>query len=297
VHAEENCEQFNTLFYIFPPNHRWIVWNWHTLVWYCSLFILYYHLLGALNITVVLTALDDNKDVYYITLRTEAVSFSETLVTVYQTTWCNIPEDSHLHMLMSYKNYDCYTTVIFMYIKPFCSVVSILVSFQFVPNYTQFTTLCLSSDISWFNWLTGFRCCYGHAITQVVSCPLHSRGPGSHPGQSMWDFWWVKCYWNRFFSEFFAFPLSISFHHSSPFSYMIWGMNNRPVGRSSERQSHPINMNNNNKWCYTHCMEIMQALQNVLQVVSVWFQTQRISVLTQVIQDIIPFKSPCKFSF
>jgi hypothetical protein len=30
-------------------------------------------------------------------------------------------------------------------------------------------------------------------------------------------------------------PLSISFHHDSPCSYIIWRMNNRPVsGRSSE---------------------------------------------------------------
>jgi hypothetical protein len=27
----------------------------------------------------------------------EAVSFSETLVSIYQTAWFNIPEDSHLH--------------------------------------------------------------------------------------------------------------------------------------------------------------------------------------------------------
>jgi hypothetical protein len=32
-----------------------------------------------------------------ITLIMEAVSTSETLVNIYQTTWCNIPEDSHIH--------------------------------------------------------------------------------------------------------------------------------------------------------------------------------------------------------
>jgi hypothetical protein len=31
------------------------------------------------------------------TLMMEAASTSETLVNFYQTTWCNIPEDSHLH--------------------------------------------------------------------------------------------------------------------------------------------------------------------------------------------------------
>jgi hypothetical protein len=48
-----------------------------------------------------------------------------------------------------------------------------------------------------------------------------------------------------FFSEFFGFPLLISFHHGSPCSNTIWGMNNRAVGsRSSETSSHPIDTNN-----------------------------------------------------
>jgi hypothetical protein len=38
-----------------------------------------------------------------------------------------------------------------------------------------------------------------------------------------------------FFSEFFSFTLSISFHRGCPCSYIIRGTNNRPVGgRSSE---------------------------------------------------------------
>jgi hypothetical protein len=32
-------------------------------------------------------------------LMMETVSSSETLVNFYQTTWCNIPEDSHLHCI------------------------------------------------------------------------------------------------------------------------------------------------------------------------------------------------------
>jgi hypothetical protein len=28
----------------------------------------------------------------------------------------------------------------------------------------------------------------------------------------MWDLWWTKWHWDRFFSEYFGFPLSISFH-------------------------------------------------------------------------------------
>jgi hypothetical protein len=40
------------------------------------------------------------------------------------------------------------------------------------------------------------------------------------------------------------FSPSILFHNGSPFSYVIWHMNNRPVrSRSSETSSHPIDMN------------------------------------------------------
>jgi hypothetical protein len=39
----------------------------------------------------------------------------------------------------------------------------------------------------------------------------------------------------RFFSEFFRFPLSISFHRGSPHSCIVSGMDDKPVaGRSSE---------------------------------------------------------------
>jgi hypothetical protein len=29
------------------------------------------------------------------------------------------------------------------------------------------------------------------------------------PGQSMWDLWWTKWHWDRFFPEYFGYPLSI----------------------------------------------------------------------------------------
>jgi hypothetical protein len=57
----------------------------------------------------------------------------------------------------------------------------------------------------------------------------------------------------RFITEFFGFPLSISFHHGSLYSYIIWGMKNRPTGgRNSQTQSHPINMNNNRLFGFKH---------------------------------------------
>jgi hypothetical protein len=35
-------------------------------------------------------------------------------------------------------------------------------------------------------------------------------GPGLCPDQSMWDLWWTKWHWDRFFSELFGFLLSVS---------------------------------------------------------------------------------------
>jgi hypothetical protein len=43
----------------------------------------------------------------------------------------------------------------------------------------------------------------------------HCGGPGSILGQFMWNLWWAKWHWDRFFPEFFGFPLSISFHRCS----------------------------------------------------------------------------------
>jgi hypothetical protein len=69
--------------------------------------------------------------------------------------------------------------------------------------------------------------------------------------------WWTKWHRYRFFSNFFAFPYQYhptdfflfyfmpSLHHGSPYSHIIWGMNNRPIGgRSSETWCHPIDINN-----------------------------------------------------
>jgi hypothetical protein len=37
----------------------------------------------------------------------------------------------------------------------------------------------------------------------------------------MWDLWWAKWHWERFFSEFFGFSVNISFHRRSPHSYHL----------------------------------------------------------------------------
>jgi hypothetical protein len=47
-------------------------------------------------------------------------------------------------------------------------------------------------------------------MAQAVSRWPPHRGA---PGQSMWDLWWTKWHWDRFFPEYF--PLSVSFHRCS----------------------------------------------------------------------------------
>jgi hypothetical protein len=36
----------------------------------------------------------------------------------------------------------------------------------------------------------------------------------------MWDLWWTKYHWDRFFSKFFHVPLSVSFHHCFIFTHV-----------------------------------------------------------------------------
>jgi hypothetical protein len=82
-----------------------------------------------------------------------------------------------------------------------------------------------------------------------------------HPGQSMWDVWWAKWHWGRFHPEFFGFPLPISFHREPPYSYIIWGMNNMPIGGcSSETSSHPIDINNRLGLC--HLLNVASVFMN-----------------------------------
>jgi hypothetical protein len=60
------------------------------------------------------------------------------------------------------------------------------------------------------------------------------------------DLWWKKWQGDRFFSEFFSFPIN---NNPPWFSIAMYHlrMNNRPIGGLSlEIQFHPINMNNKN---------------------------------------------------
>jgi hypothetical protein len=53
----------------------------------------------------------------------------------------------------------------------------------------------------------------------------------------MWDLWWTKWHWDRFFSEYFGFPLSVSLHRCSITRknekkriILITGLQNKPEG-------------------------------------------------------------------
>jgi len=43
----------------------------------------------------------------------------------------------------------------------------------------------------------------------------HRGGLSSIPGQSVWNLWWTKWHYDRFLSQHFGFPLSVSFHQWS----------------------------------------------------------------------------------
>jgi hypothetical protein len=53
--------------------------------------------------------------------------------------------------------------------------------------------------------------------------------------------------WDRFFSELFGFHLTVSIHCDSP---LMSRLSIGPVEAAVRRQSHPIDMNNNNSKAY-----------------------------------------------
>jgi hypothetical protein len=55
------------------------------------------------------------------------------------------------------------------------------------------------------------------------SVASYSAGSASRPGQSMWDSWCTKWHSDRFLSESFGFPLSVSFHRCSTFTRVSSG--------------------------------------------------------------------------
>jgi hypothetical protein len=83
-----------------------------------------------------------------------------------------------------------------------------------------------------FNNATLFSPSHAIQLSWLVCCILSGpcRGwgrcsPASHRGglaQSVWDLWWIKWHWDRFFFEFISFPLSVLFHCGSPYTYITY---------------------------------------------------------------------------
>jgi len=48
----------------------------------------------------------------------------------------------------------------------------------------------------------------------------HCAAPDWVPDHSMWDLWWTKWHCDRFLSQYFCFPLSVSFHQRSIFIFI-----------------------------------------------------------------------------
>jgi hypothetical protein len=48
----------------------------------------------------------------------------------------------------------------------------------------------------------------------------------------MWDLWWTKWHWDRFFSEFFGLPLSVYHSAVAVQTHIIWGMRNMLAKKS-----------------------------------------------------------------
>jgi hypothetical protein len=76
--------------------------------------------------------------------------------------------------------------------------------------YDRFISLwkVVDKTITIFQMLVGFAVipCHGWGRWSPAS---QSEGLGSCPGHSMWDLWWTKWRWDRFFSKFLSFPVII----------------------------------------------------------------------------------------
>jgi hypothetical protein len=84
----------------------------------------------SMKMTVFWDVAPCSLDESLIALLMEAASTSEMLVNFYQTTQCNIPEDSHLQKI------DCFVFILFVYLLTFefCTMFSLsnvqVISFQ-----------------------------------------------------------------------------------------------------------------------------------------------------------------------
>jgi len=99
------------------------------------------------------------------------------------------------------------------------SYICLLVYFQWYgkhKNYWYGSVNFVSSAFMW-SYVNIVTC--GHSCIMIVAVPwlghfpaFHCGGPVLIPGQSVWDLWWINWQWNRCFSKYFSFDLSVLFH-------------------------------------------------------------------------------------
>jgi hypothetical protein len=99
---------------------------------------------------------------------------------------------------------------------------------------------CTKVTVSHMNWRRS-----EHGRLRPESPPSHRGGPDSRRVKSMWDLWWTKLHWDRFFSEFFGFPCQ--YHSTAALHSHIspGGRTIDPLVVEVQRQSHSIDMNKN----------------------------------------------------
>jgi hypothetical protein len=60
-------------------------------------------------------------------------------------------------------------------------------------------------------------------MAQVASRVTHRGGPGSRPGQYMWDFWCTEWHWDRYFVRVLrVFPVNVIPPWLSILMYHVW---------------------------------------------------------------------------
>jgi hypothetical protein len=122
-----------------------------------------------------------------------------------------------------------------------CKGINILLLqyFYYVPSLQRDSTMCIYSGRLLRSTTESFniaRLCF------ILNRPRHGTNgysPDSHcgdsgliPGQCMWGSYWTKWHWGRVFSEYFAFPLSVSFHKCSIFIFIYMSL--FPDGQTGE---------------------------------------------------------------
>jgi hypothetical protein len=95
-----------------------------------------------------------------------------------------------------------------------------------LPHILHSRSFLVASFLSKAKWV-------GRAMAQAVSTGLLLRSAGFASGSILVGFVVDKVTLGQVFLRVFRFPLSISFHRRSPYSYIMWVVNNMSVNGSS----------------------------------------------------------------